>query len=222
MKVVSIAVMCLLAGCATSRPVEITPTTTFTYFHGEVRAIDLLLRISECARLSDGAWKVRAHGSIEGKDFYCVVSIPGKWSDLDQEYYAGGKHADIHFSDSGSGTILDELVQRHHGKVPSVFSEGGFGVSAQKSAEKIDREPLEFGGFANAERASSDASFQCLAYVDVPGGYMKLAFLVEGYGGHPPKEVYQWLRSWANQRPDGTPVKSPPSNPGQVSGVPHP
>ena len=25
-----------------------------------------------------------------------------------------------------------------------------------------------------------------------------------------------------NQRPDGTPVKSPPSNPGQVSGVPHP
>jgi len=27
---------------------------------------------------------------------------------------------------------------------------------------------------------------------------------------------------WENQRPDGTPVKSPPSNPGQESGVPHP
>ncbi len=25
-----------------------------------------------------------------------------------------------------------------------------------------------------------------------------------------------------NQRPDGAPAKSPPSNPGQVSGVPHP
>ena len=29
-------------------------------------------------------------------------------------------------------------------------------------------------------------------------------------------------RDEANQRPDGTPVKSPPSSPGQVSGVPHP
>ncbi len=29
-------------------------------------------------------------------------------------------------------------------------------------------------------------------------------------------------KNWANQRPDGTPVKSPPSNPGQESGVPHP
>ncbi len=28
--------------------------------------------------------------------------------------------------------------------------------------------------------------------------------------------------NWPNQQPDGTPVKSPPSNPGQVSGVPHP
>lgn len=29
------------------------------------------------------------------------------------------------------------------------------------------------------------------------------------------------LKNRANQSPEGTPVKSPPSNPGQVSGVPH-
>ena len=35
-------------------------------------------------------------------------------------------------------------------------------------------------------------------------------------------DVIEEIKQRANQRPDGTPVKSPPSNPGQVSGVPHP
>ena len=54
-----------------------------------------------------------------------------------------------------------------------------------------------------------------MRYLALPPGFK---FIIDRSGY---EDVWQ-EKEWANQRPDGTPAKSPPSNPGQVSGVPHP
>ena len=192
MKSALLGLLCILAGCASDQPSATAPVTTFTYFHGEVRAINLLLHIKTSQRLSDSSWKITAQGTFETKIFNCVLTIPAHWSD--DPRFAGAKRADIIFADDGSGAILDDLVQRHYGKVPSVFAESGFGVFARDSGEHIDRERFKFEGFANAPDDSKSGELQCLVFLNVPERYLKLAFLVEGYGGTPPEEVYQWLR----------------------------
>jgi hypothetical protein len=202
MKSLLIVVVGILAGCASGPTSETTPGMTLFYRHGEVRAIDLLLRITTSQRLPDGAWKITAQGSFESKDFGCILSIPARWSD--DTRFSGVKRADVVFSDAAGGRILDSLVQRHYGKEPSVFARSGFGVISLDSVDRVDREKFEFQGFANDPDEGEFGMLQCLAFVDVPRRYVKLAFLVEGYGGSPPDEVFKWLQKRANQSPEPT------------------
>ena len=102
--------------------------------------------------------------------------------------------ADIVFAKVGeSGGILDDLVHRHLENVPSIFTKNGFGVFTQEPIKLLERHKTEFKGFANEARGRLDF-LECLMAVDVPRGFVKLAFLAEGYGGSPPDEVFQWLR----------------------------
>ncbi len=182
-----------------------TPTTVRLYHGGEVRSIDLLLHIVAHERSSDGALRLTAKGAIDGGPFICVIEIPSEWRI--NPSFAGARRATVilHEADA-SAAKLDAILRRHYGKVPSAFHTFGFDLDTLDSVERIEQKRIEFQGFAREEPKEEEAGFlQWLLLVDVPRGYVKMAFLVEGYGGSPPKEVFDWLRSpeWGTEMETG-------------------
>jgi len=194
MKRALLGLICLLAGCAIEQSALIIPQTTFFYAHDKVRAIELLLRISNVARSSDGSWEITTLGTLDSKDFTCIISIPARWSEDPRMVKL--KRADVVFSDAGDGAILDGLVQRHFRRVPSIFTKYGFG-SAAYSTPRLETDRFEFQGFSNDPDDSEFGITQCNVLVDAPRRYVKLAFLTVGYGGRAPDEVYKWVRKSA-------------------------
>jgi len=185
----------LLVGCVGTRHSQPVATTTLTYGSGgEVRSINLLLLITDIEHQSDGSLELKAQTSITGNPVVFNVFIPGHWDKFPQ--HSAFRQSNVVFiATNNSSAILDDLLRQHLGKVPSAFTHAGFRVITKDTVDQIELHKIEFSGFTNEEPMQDESgSLQCLAFVDFPKKILKLAFLVEGYGGTPPKEVYTWLR----------------------------
>jgi hypothetical protein len=185
----------LLVGCVGTQQSQPVATTTLTYGSGgEVRSINLLFLITDVEHQGNGSLKFKAQTSIDGKAVVFTISIPGHWDKYPQN--AAFRQSNVVFiATNDSSAVLDDLLRQYYGKVPSVFAQAGFSVVTKDTVEQVELHKLEFGGFANDELSKEENGFlQCLAFVDLPKKFLKLAFLVEGYGGSPPKEVSTWLR----------------------------
>jgi hypothetical protein len=185
----------LFVGCFGTLQGQPAATTTFTYRSGgEVRSINLLLLIADVEQQSDGLLKLKVQTSIEGKVVVFNIFIPAHW-DEDPQNSAIRRSIVVFITTDDSSAVLDDLLRQYYGKVPSVFTHAGFRVFTKDTVEQIELHTLEFGGFANEDLMKDESgSLQCLAFVDFPNKFLKLAFLVEGYGGSPPNDVYAWLR----------------------------
>ena len=206
-------VLCLTVGTAAGALDRQGPATTCTYHYGDVRSINLALVITRISQERDRATRIETQGLIAGKSVNLVLRIPDHWS-VDPQI-PNYRRATVVFSAvDGGGTELDALLAQHFGKgLPSVFTTAGFDAATRGSVEQIASRPMEFGGFANEEPTGDDDSrfLQCLTFVDVPNRLMRVAFLIEGYGGSPPKKVFEWLQTGADQSPLPTPVSGTPA-----------
>ena len=150
--------------------------------------------ITDTERQSDGSLKLKTQASINGKAVIFSIFIPAHWDEDPRN--TAFRHSNVVFiATNDCSAVLDDLLRQYYGKVPSAFAPAGFRVITKDTVEQIELHKIEFGGFANEELTKDyDGLLQCLAFVDLPKKILKLAFLVEGYGGTPPKAVYTWLR----------------------------
>ena len=162
---------------------------------GSVRAINLVFGITECQKQKDGVLKIAAISGIEGQSVSLAILLPTVWKEINRpEYQSEHAEFDLTFVPmNDSRLILDKLVSRCFGEHWSLFEKGGFSMAARANHGNVEYQMVEFGGFANME--DRDRGFlQCLCVLDVPKRTIRLAILVEGYGGSPPSVVDEWLR----------------------------
>jgi hypothetical protein len=189
----------VLVGCRAPQTRRAPTTTALFYRAGEIRSINLLLHIIAHQRASDGLLRLTAEGTIKGVRFTCVICIPSQWR-IDPTF-RGARRATVVLREAdGSAAKLDEILRQYYGKMPSAFHATGFDLDTLDAVERIEQKRIEFQGFAHEEPKEEEVGFlQWLLLVDVPRSYVKMSFLVEGYGGSPPKEVFKWLREEANR-----------------------
>jgi hypothetical protein len=185
-----------IAACTTVAERTPAPETTFFYYpEGVVRSIDLRLQITEYKRLEGGELRIIAKGKVENEDITLGALVGNDWkfmpnSPPERKFF---RFTFTVLRVDGTETALDRIVRRSFGDTLNLFGPKGFSMVTGGIFTEMEKGKTQFGGFAISDKDGEFSPLQCLSAVDIPNMCVKIAILIEGYGGTPPKAVDKWL-----------------------------